>query len=66
MIGDILSFYNTNTVFDYMNLEIIRIKINDTKNYRENKYTCDFYATSLDNTWVYTSFLTAGLKTHID
>ncbi len=35
-------------VFDHMNLERLRVKLNDTKKYPENEYTCDFTPTSLD------------------
>jgi hypothetical protein len=55
---------NSNMVFDNMNLERIRIKLNDAKQYPENEYTCDFTPTSLDYLRVYTNFLAAGLKAH--
>ncbi len=47
-----------------MNLERIRIKLNNTKQYPENEYTCHFTTASLDYSRVYTSFLAARLKTH--
>jgi hypothetical protein len=59
---------NTNMVFDHMNLERLRVKLNDTKQYPENEFTCNFDSSrtpeQMDYSRVYTSFLAAGLKTH--
>jgi hypothetical protein len=51
-------------IFDHMNLERLRVKLNDTKQYPENELTCNFTPEQMDYSRVYTSFLAAGLKTH--
>jgi len=54
----------TNMIFDHMDLERLRVKLNDTKQYPDNELTCNFTPEQRDYSRVYTSFLAAGLKTH--
>lgn len=54
----------TNMVFDHINLERLRVKLNDTKEYPENELTCNFTPEQMDYSRVYTTFLAAALKTH--
>jgi len=53
-------------IFDHMNLQTLRVTINDSYKYPEQEYECDFSNNSNDYSRVYFDLLSAGYKNNTD